>query len=189
MVRSHSKFSAKDVISKVLQTPDYGQHFNSFVKYFFSATFKNRDASEIGRQPSEPSCSSTAPRPLWLASHTIRISLCTSKCSISTMFATCFLSISNATWHSFVHTKSFFLFNSGRNGTDVSANEGKNLWRLWIEPINDFSCDSELGATNLSIGSVLQTNGVMPGFVIWWPNHLHSFFANWHFSNYKAIFF
>ena len=53
MVRYHSKFSAKDVISKVFRTADYGQHFNSFVKYFFFAAFKNRDANEIGRQPLE----------------------------------------------------------------------------------------------------------------------------------------
>ena len=76
---------------------------SSFVEYFFFTAFVNRDANEIGRHPSEPSCF----KPSWFASQTIRISLCTTKCFSSMMFATCSFSISNVNWHSFVHMNIF----------------------------------------------------------------------------------
>ena len=44
--------------------------------------------------------------------------------------------------------------------------------------MNDFNCESVLGAANLSIGSVFRTIGVIPDFVIRWPNHSQVFSAN-----------
>ena len=80
----------------------------SFEKYFFSAAFKYLEANEIARQPSGLSCSSSTRSPLWLASHTIRISLWTSKRFSSNFFAKCVLMTSNANCHSADHTKSLF---------------------------------------------------------------------------------
>ena len=55
----------------------------------------------------------------------------------------------------------FFLFNRGRKGADNSASAERYLCTLWVEPINDLSCDTVRGGFCDSIGSVLRISGVM----------------------------
>ena len=83
---------------------------------------------------------------------------------------------------------SLFLLNRGRSGADDSANAGRYLCKLCIDPINDFNCDKVRGGVSASIGSVFLTNGVIPVGVILCPSHSHSRWANLHFVNFKDIF-
>ena len=46
---------------------------------------------------------------------------------------------SNAFWHSEVQMYSMLLLSNGRNGADDSANAGRYMWRLCIDPMNDLS--------------------------------------------------
>ena len=80
------------------------------------------------------------------------------------------------------------LFVKGCNGTDDSANAGRYLWRLCIDPMNDFSCVKVRGGVNASIGSVFRTKGVIPVDGILWPSHSHSRCANLHFDSFRDIF-
>ena len=83
---------------------------------------------------------------------------------------------------------SLLLLYTDRNAADDSANAGKYLWRLCIDPINDFNCVTVRGGVNASIGSVFRTNRVFPVEVILWPSLLHSRWANLHFVSFSDIF-
>ena len=83
---------------------------------------------------------------------------------------------------------SLLLLSRGRNGANDSANAGRYLCRLCIDPMNNFSCDKVRGGVSASIGYVFLTNGVIPVDVILWPSHSHSRWANLHFVNFRDIF-
>ena len=70
----------------------------------------------------------------------------------------------------------------------VKASAGKYLWRLCIDPINNFKCDRIRGRFSESICSVFRTNGVLPVWVILWPNHSDSRCANLNFVNFRDMF-
>ena len=99
-----------------------------------------------------------------------------------------FSRFSNAFWLSEVQMYSLLLVSNGRNGADDSANTGRYLWRLCIDPKNNLSCVRVRGGVDASIGSVFRTKGVIPVDVILWPSHSHSRCANLLFDSFRDIF-
>ena len=110
----------------------------------------------------------------------------------STMLATCRFKFLNADWHSvghiYIYIYLFFRLSSGRSGAEVSASAGKNLCKLRMEPIKDFSCSKVRGGFSILIGSVFRTNGVMPVGVILCPSHSQLFYAKSHFVSFSDMF-
>ena len=154
------KSPSQDITLKIPCTPYYRQHFHFFfVEYLFSASIEKRDAIEIGRHNSGSSCPSTAPNPLWFASHTISLSFCISKYFSSTLFATWHFRFLKTAWLSVVHRYSIFLLSRGRNGADYSISTSIYLLKLWTDPINILSCDSARGGLSVLIGSAFRING------------------------------
>ena len=108
MICDYCKWSSEDTISEMFRSPSDYLFSKLFVECFISAAFKNNEANAIGRQPSDPNCSSTALKPLCFPSHTLLMSLYRLKCFYSNNFATPSLIFLNAISHSFVHLNSLF---------------------------------------------------------------------------------
>ena len=58
--------------------------------------------------------------------------------------------------------ESLFLHSKGRTGREDSASAGKYLWRLCIDPMNNFNCDRVRGSFSNSISSIFRAKGVIP---------------------------
>ena len=105
---------------------------SSFVLYLSSSLFKNLLAYATGFHMCPCFCSKHAPKPFLLASLFILVSLVRSKCLFSVMLVICFLIFSNAIVRSSFQSSLFcdfvlFFDNSGRRGSESSANLGVNF--------------------------------------------------------------
>ena len=139
-------------------------------------------------------CSSVAPNPNLLASHLTPVSLSTSKCLFSTIFAICVFMFSNvsvclSSHFNLFDAVTFSFFSNGRNGSDILAKCGVNLIQWCMLPMNDLSCLRVFGMSSFCNASVLVINGVTPCGVILNPIHSIYCFANSHFCKLIASTF
>ena len=146
----------------------------------------------MGNQPSGYCCSSTAPSPVWLASHFRRVFRCLSKCFFSVIFAISAFILSKAvvceSSQRILLFVMFSFFNRGLIGLSTLARLGINFMSWCIEPIRERNCLSVFGGFKYSIESVFFTVGDIPDWVILYPSQMIEDFANSHFSNLIAKF-
>ena len=146
----------------------------------------------MGNQPSGYCCSSTAPSPVWLASHFRRVFLCLSKCFFSVIFDISAFNLSRAVVCEFSQRIlllfMFSFFSRGLIGFSRLARFGMNFMSCCMEPIRERNCLSVFGGFKFSIESVFFTVGDMPDWVILYPSQVIEDFANSHFSSSIAKF-
>ena len=144
----------------------------------------------MGNQPSGYCCSSTAPSPVWLASHFRRVFRYLSKCFFSVIFDISAFILSRAvvceSSQRILLFVMFSIFNRGLIGFSRLARLGVNFMSCCIEPIRERICLSVFGGFKFSIESVFFTVGDIPDWVILYPSQMIEDFANSHFSSLIA---
>ena len=104
------------------------------------------------------------------------------------MFWTNHLNCWEALSHAGVQMNPLFKLSNRRRGEVVSASFGKNLCKLYCEPVNDFSCFLDWGGFKSWTVWAFRTDGLIPSFPIRKPSHSHSVFSNCFFRKFKAAF-
>ena len=127
----------------------------SRLQYLVSASIKLLDEKLTGL----PSWSIHAPRPFWLASHSITISFCGSKYCNIVLSLTCLSSYTNST----------FFFTRARRSCVLSARLGINFPRYLNIPSSDCSSCLFLGTANRFIPWIFFASGFNPSFIRVWP--------------------
>ena len=161
--------------------------------YRCSKLFRNLLAYAIGYYVEFTNCSKHAPRPFLLASHRTLVGHLTSNNLFSVIdFIASFILLNASVWSVFQSSllcdfKLLFESN-GRSGSLRVARFGVNIMRWCMHPMNERSCLSVFGVSNLTIDSHFLLVGIIPFGCILNPSQTKFVFANSHFCSFIARF-